>query len=96
MSRAEKVKRLWVNREYFEGWETSYFSSISESTVHIWEGLKQDLSGKLRTIRVGVFKMHAHAHTFYQTYYRLLQIALGVNTLAADANEENCMFDIDL
>ncbi len=73
-----------------------HFSSISESTVHIWEGLKQDLSGKLRTIRVGVFKMHAHAHTFYQLTIILLQIALGVNTLAADANEENCMFDIDL
>ncbi len=43
-----------------------------------------------------MFKMHAHAHTFYQLTIVLLQIAPGVNTLAADANEENCMFDIDL
>lgn len=73
-----------------------HFSSISESTVHIWEGLKQDLSGKRRTVKVGVFKMHAHAHTFDQLTIILLQIALGVNTPAADANQENCMFDIDL
>lgn len=70
-----KQRRLW----------NKHFSSISESTVHMsakvmvnsGKGLKQDLSGKLRTIRVGVFKMHAHAYVSTHLLFFLILFCLS-------------------
>lgn len=45
--------------------------------VNSGKELKQDLSGKLRTIRVGVFKMHAHAYVSTHIVFFLILFFLS-------------------